>query len=43
MALMLIYAGVALAFFFFCSLVEAVLLSISPFFVQSLEMNSHLK
>lgn len=36
MVLLLIYALVALAFSFFCSLAEAVLLSMSPFYVQDL-------
>ena len=41
MVLLLIYAAVALGFSFFCSLAEAVLLSMSPFYVQSLVRRDH--
>ena len=41
MVLLLIYVGVALGFSFFCSLAEAVLLSMSPFYVQNLVRRGH--
>jgi CBS domain containing-hemolysin-like protein len=41
MILLLTYAGVALGFSFFCSLAEAVLLSMTPFYVQSLVREGH--
>lgn len=41
MVLLLIYAAVALGFSFFCSLAEAVLLSMSPFYVQTLIRSGH--
>ena len=41
MVLLLIYAGVALLFSFFCSLAEAVMLSMTPFYVQSMVRKGH--
>jgi len=41
MTLLLVYAGVALGFSFFCSLAEAALLSMTPFYVQNLVSEGH--
>lgn len=41
MTLLLVYAGVALGFSFFCSLAEAALLSMTPFYVQNLVGEGH--
>ena len=41
MTLLLVYAGVALGISFFCSLAEAALLSMTPFFVQNLVRDGH--
>ena len=41
MTLLLVYAGVALGFSFFCSLAEAALLSMTPFYVQNLVREEH--
>jgi len=41
MTLLLVYAAVALGFSFFCSLAEATLLSMTPFYVQNLVREGH--
>lgn len=41
MTLLVLYAGIALGFSFFCSLAEAALLSMTPFYVQHLVRDGH--